>query len=101
MGLEVAESLPAGSGEDWLCWRALNRMRTGVGHAKSGKSRGTDNIPPELLKAGGKYIVKFYTQLCNEVVETGEQFNNNCLRGGNRTSNSLILWELWNGDQPR
>ena len=24
MGLEVAESLPAGSGEDWLCWRSLN-----------------------------------------------------------------------------
>ena len=24
MGLEVAESLPAGSGENWLCWRALN-----------------------------------------------------------------------------
>ena len=24
MGLDVAESLPAGSGEDWLCWRALN-----------------------------------------------------------------------------
>ena len=21
MGLELAESLPAGSGEDWLCWR--------------------------------------------------------------------------------
>ena len=35
MGLEVAESLPAGSGEDWLCWRALNRMRTGVGRAKT------------------------------------------------------------------
>ena len=34
MGLEVAESLPAGSGEDWLCWRALNRRRTGVGRAK-------------------------------------------------------------------
>ena len=30
MGLEVAESLPAGSGEDWLCWQALNRLRTGV-----------------------------------------------------------------------
>ena len=35
MGLEVAESLPAGSGEDWLCWRALSRLRTGVGRAKS------------------------------------------------------------------
>ena len=35
MGLEVAESLPAGSGEDWLCWRALNRLRIGVGRAKT------------------------------------------------------------------
>ena len=32
MGLEVAESLPA---QDWLCWRALNRLRTGVGRAKT------------------------------------------------------------------
>ena len=35
MGLEVAESLPAGSVEDWLCWRALNRLHTGVGRAKT------------------------------------------------------------------
>ena len=35
MGLEVAESLPAGSEEDWLCWRALNRLRTGVSRAKT------------------------------------------------------------------
>ena len=35
MGLEMTESLPSESGEDWLCWRALNRLRTGVGRAKT------------------------------------------------------------------
>ena len=39
IGLEVAESLPAGSGEDWLCWRALNRLRIGVGRAETGMRR--------------------------------------------------------------
>ena len=32
--LEVAESFPAGSEEDWLCWRVLDRRRTGVGRTK-------------------------------------------------------------------
>ena len=35
MGLVAAESLPAGSGDDWLCWRAINRLRTGAGRAKT------------------------------------------------------------------
>ena len=38
-GLGVAESLPAGSGDDWLCSRALNRLRTGVGRAKTEMKR--------------------------------------------------------------
>ena len=39
MGPEVAESLPAGSGEDRLCWWALNRLRTGVCRAKTAMRR--------------------------------------------------------------
>ena len=35
MGLDMAESLPDGSGEDWLCWRAINRLHTWVGRAKT------------------------------------------------------------------
>ena len=42
MGLEVAESLPAGSGEDWPCWGALNRLRPGVGRAKTVMKRRDD-----------------------------------------------------------
>ena len=35
LGLDGGQSLPAGSGEDWLCWKVLNGLRTGVGHAKT------------------------------------------------------------------
>ena len=60
MGLEAAESLPAGSGEDWLCWTAhrggpcennaeemgLSRRRP-VGGLRLRKT--TDDGPPHLL----------------------------------------------------
>ena len=32
MGLEAAESLPAGSDQAWLCWRSLNRLRRRWGY---------------------------------------------------------------------
>ena len=46
MGLEVVEALPAGSGEDWLCWRPLNRLRTGVGRAKTVMRRWAISMTP-------------------------------------------------------
>ncbi len=64
--LEVDESLPAGSGQDWFFWRALNRMRTGVRRENSDKEMGqsrrhpvgglrlrgaTDDGPPPLLSS--------------------------------------------------
>lgn len=33
--MEPREHLPAGYNEDWCIWRSLNRLRTGVGRAKS------------------------------------------------------------------
>ena len=35
MGLEAAESQPAGSHQPWFWWRSLNRMLTGIGCVKT------------------------------------------------------------------
>ena len=35
MGLEEAESLPAGSDQPWLCWHSLSRQRNGIGRTKT------------------------------------------------------------------
>ena len=39
LGLEAAEALPAGSDRPWLCWRSLNRLRTGIECAKTAMRR--------------------------------------------------------------
>ena len=38
---------------------------------KIGKSPGVDNIPAELLKAGGHILTKIFTNICNYIWETG------------------------------
>ena len=39
---------------------------------KNGKALGIDGIPAELLKQGGKEMVKRITRLCNHVWKSGE-----------------------------
>ena len=76
MGLEMAESLPVGFGEDWLCWLALNRLRTGVGRAKTVMRRwdylhrrtgqhpfgggGADRVLPEWIRWGGGVVAEHF-----------------------------------------
>ena len=44
------QSLPAVSEEDWLCWRVLNRLRTGVGRAKTVMRRWAHLLSCRLLE---------------------------------------------------
>ena len=39
---------------------------------KKGKSAGFDNIPVELVKAGGEDVITALTTICNKIWQTGE-----------------------------
>ena len=39
---------------------------------KMGKSAGVDNIPAELVQAGGEAIIGILTSICNKIWKTGE-----------------------------
>ena len=39
---------------------------------KMGKSAGVDNIPAELVQAGGEAMIDILTTICNEIWKTGE-----------------------------
>ena len=39
---------------------------------KKGKSAGVDNIPAELVQAGGEDVITAFTTICNKIWQTGE-----------------------------
>ena len=39
---------------------------------KKGKSVGVDNIPADLVQAGGKIMIDVLTEICNKIWRTGE-----------------------------
>ena len=43
-----------------------------VASLKRGKSAGVDNIPAELVQAGGEIMIDVLTEICNRIWRTGE-----------------------------
>ena len=43
-----------------------------VASLKKGKSAGVDNIPAELVQAGGETMIDLLTEICNRIWRTGE-----------------------------
>ena len=48
-----------------------SEVEAAIQSLKIGKSPGVDNIPAELLKAGGHILTKIFTNICNYIWETG------------------------------
>ena len=47
-------------------------MEAAVKALKMGKSAGVDNIPAELVQAGGEAMIDILTAICNKIWKTGE-----------------------------
>ncbi len=47
-------------------------VEAAVQSLKKGKSAGVDNIPAELVKAGGEDVITVLTTICNKIWQTGE-----------------------------
>ena len=47
-------------------------VEAAVQSLKKGKSAGVDNIPAELVQAGGEDIITAFTTICNKIWQTGE-----------------------------
>ena len=47
-------------------------LKAAVQSLKKGKSAGVDNIPAELVQAGGEDVITALTTICNKIWQTGE-----------------------------
>ena len=47
-------------------------VKAAVQSLKRGKSAGVDNIPAELVQAGGEDVITALTTICNKIWQTGE-----------------------------
>ena len=47
-------------------------VEAAVRSLKKGKSSGVDNIPAELVQAGGEDVITALTTFCNKICQTGE-----------------------------
>ena len=47
-------------------------IESAVASLKKGKSAGVDNIPAELVQAGGEPMIDVLTEICNRIWRTGE-----------------------------
>ena len=47
-------------------------VEAAVRSLKKGKSAGVDNIPAELVQAGGEDVITALTTICNKIWQTGE-----------------------------
>ena len=47
-------------------------VEVAVKSRKKGKSAGVDNIPAELVQAGGEDVITALTTICNKIWQTGE-----------------------------
>ena len=63
-----------------LYWTAANiqqkifreKVEIAVASLKKGKYAGVDNIPAELVQAGGETMIDVLTEICNRIWRTGE-----------------------------
>ena len=70
--VETTQYWTAASMEEDLQPIRREEVETAVASLKKGKSAGVDNIPVELVQAGGETMIDVLTEICNKIWRTGE-----------------------------